>query len=830
MIKGPFIVLLFATLLTAVPDGLRAQPGADLAEFFELKIRPVLQTRCVKCHGPDKASSQLRLDSRQALLKGGQRGPAIVPGRRQKSRLLVALRQQTDDLKMPPDGKVSAAVIRDFKTWLDGGAVWPSESARTNTSEKPHSPPGHWAFQQLRRVEPPDVPDLPTGHPIDRFINAKLLAKGLTRGRLADRRTLARRVTYDLIGLPPTPDELSRFLADDSSTALSHLVDRLLASPRYGERWGRHWLDVARYADTIGNNADYPVPEAHLYRDYVIDSFARDRPYDQFVQQQLAGDILAPNQPQNEFSENVIATGFVALSRQFGNYRHEAPHLVIEDTLDVIGRGLLGLTLRCVRCHDHKFDPISSRDYYGLYGIFASTQYPFAGSEAAPFADQLIPVTRPTFGHAADGDDSGGKIADLRSRINAIERDSDEARKLHDWKTKANQLLQRIHELERLGSDAAPLRDELSRIDLYAAESYLGSKTNPLKQQIDRLERLAVSIKAFAVAEGEPRNARVQQGGDPTRWGDVVSRRFPHVLSTTHDPAIPDSQSGRLQLARWLTRPDTPAGSLLARVMVNRIWQWHFGKGLVTTPSSFGYQGAAPTHPDLLDWLAARFIASRWSIKEMHRLILSSSTWQLASDHDPRNDKDAANRWYWRFDRRRLDAESIRDAMLAISGNLDVTRPGRHPFPDRSQFNYTQHNPFQAVYPSQHRSVYLMTQRFQRHPYLSLFDAPDTNTTASQRRVSTVPLQALYLMNNKFVFAQSEALARRLITASNDRRQRIQLAHSLAWARPATAAEVDAGVAYVTQYSRMASVDPELKAWASFGRIMLTANDFVYVD
>jgi hypothetical protein len=291
-----------------------------------------------------------------------------------------------------------------------------------------------------------------------------------------------------------------------------------------------------------------------------------------------------------------------------------------------------------------------------------------------------------------------------------------------------------------------------------------------------------------------------------------------------------------------LTRPNTPAGSLTARVMVNRIWQWHFGKGLVATPSNFGYQGATPTHPDLLEWLAGRFVASDWSIKHMHRLILSSRTYQLASDDEPLNARDAANRWYWRFDRRRLDAESIRDAMLAVSGNLNLSRPGPHPFPDRSQFNYTQHNPFQAVYPSQHRSVFLMTQRFARHPFLALFDAPDTNTTTPLRRVTIVPLQALYMMNNEFVSRQSDGLARLLINASKDPRKRIDLAHRRAWSGPATSDEVEKCLAYIDQYARAVAaqtgadedmaepVDAELKAWTSFSRIMLTANEFVYVD
>jgi hypothetical protein len=362
-------------LLLAVPA--RAE-SPDVDTFFELKIRPVLVGTCFPCHGGKKVSHGLRIDSRDALLKGGQSGAAVVPGAPEKSLLIQAIRYTSDDLKMPPSQRLADAVLADFTRWIERGAAWPKAG-----SSRPWSvaEPRHWAFEPVCTSTPPADSSGWSANPVDCFIRARLDEHHLKPVSLADKRTLIRRITFDLLGLPPTPEEVHAFLGDESPTAYVKLVDRLLASWQYGERWGRHWMDVVRYADTAGDNADYPVPEAQRYRDYLIAAFNADKPYNRFVQEQVAGDILARQGPRSRYAEQVVATGFLALSRRYGTGPYELWHLTLEDTIDTVGRAFLGLTLRCARCHDHKFDPVTQEDYYALYGIFASTQFPWAGAE-----------------------------------------------------------------------------------------------------------------------------------------------------------------------------------------------------------------------------------------------------------------------------------------------------------------------------------------------------------------------------------------------------------------------------------------------------------------
>jgi Protein of unknown function (DUF1553)/Protein of unknown function (DUF1549)/Planctomycete cytochrome C len=771
-------------------------PADDSSEsFFETKIRPVLAGECLPCHGGKKTENGLKVDSLESLLRGGEGGPAIVVGDPDKSMLVRAIRHTDQELKMPPKRRLPAEVATAFAQWIAQGAVWPATVKKP--AEQGTRAVRHWAFQSIKAVEPPFDPAGPSNRPIDRFIAAKRRAGGLRPVRPADRRTLIRRATFDLIGLPPTPEEVADFENDASPAAFSRVIDRLLASPHYGERWGRHWMDVVRYADTAGDNADYPVPEAVRYRDYIIDAFNRDKPFDQFVQQQLAGDILAHGGAGANYAESMVATGFLALSRRYATGPFELWHLTLEDTIETTGRAFLGLTLRCARCHDHKFDPVSQRDYYALYGIFASTTFPYAGSEELQSKEfprtgfvPLVPPARAEPALKAYHD----RQAKLESTIKSLEskKDSSSVRRLKD--------LQR--ELLLLKRPSLPA-------DLPGG---------------------------YAVTEGTPVDAPLQRRGDPASPGEVVPHGVPRFKFLDGEPAPSTGShgSGRLELARWLARPSNP---LTPRVIVNRIWQHHFGRGIVATASNFGLRGDPPTHPELLDWLAARFVASGWSIKTIQREILCSQTYQLSSDldrHDVAIDPD--DRWLWRFPRQRLDAESIRDAMLAVAGTLELARPGAHPFPPIETWRWTQHDAFKAVYTSSHRSVYLMTQRLLKHPYLSIFDGPDTNVSTEARARSTVPLQALYLMNNPFVQQQAAALARRLIAASSDRALRIVLIHELAWSRPPTCEEQDRA----TKFLRMslaalesAGVPPgtrEHEAWTSLARVMLTANEFLYID
>jgi Protein of unknown function (DUF1553)/Protein of unknown function (DUF1549)/Planctomycete cytochrome C len=789
--RFPASLVLLALVASHAPGQTTASDGDT---FFELKIRPVLVERCFKCHGGDKVSHGLRVGSRAALLKGGESGPALVPGRAEESLLVRALRHRDDDLRMPPSGKLPETVIADFVAWVNRGAPWPAGGP---TKPDAFVAKRHWAFVPVLAVELPADPSGWSNHPVDRFLAAGWRGHGLAPVGPADKRALLRRLTFDLTGLPPTPEEMATFLADSSLQAYDRVVERLLASPHYGERWGRHWLDLVRYADTAGDNADYPVPEAARYRDYVIDAFNADKPYDQFLQEQLAGDLLASHGPREECAQRVVATTYLGLARRYLTAPYEHWHLTLEDVLDTTGRAFLGLTLRCARCHDHKYDPATTEDYYALYGIFASTQFPYAGSEE--FASMKRP--REAFVPLVPPDEAAPQLELHRQRLQQLR--------------------------------AAIAFAEKNR----ASDPNLQKQLQPLREQLRVLERTNLPPDlpgAYAVSEGQPMDVPVQRGGDPDRPGPVVRRGVPRFLAGGEPFVIAPRASGRLELARWLTSPQNP---LTARVMVNRIWQYHFGKGLVATPSNFGLRGEPPSHPELLDYLAARFVASGWSVKAMHRLIVSSKAYQLASHENPDNAvRDPGNRWYWRFDRRRLDAEALRDAMLAVGGNLDPRRPGPHPFPPIGAWGWTQHAPFKDVYPSNHRSVYLMTQRLQRHPYLALFDGPDPNTTTDVRTSSTVPLQALYLLNNPFVQEQAQGLTRRLLAAGPSPRERIAHGYELAWGRPPTPNDEIEARQYVERYGRelatlgVPPADREREAWAGLARVLLTANEFIYLD
>ncbi len=762
------------------------QPAPADEAFFEAKIRPVLVESCFKCHGGTKVSNKLRVDSRAALVTGGRSGPALVPGQPDKSLLLQAIRHTHDDLKMPPGQKLPAHVAKDFADWIGQGAVW------SKTSKAGFNAQQHWAFQPVKNVPPPADPTGWATHPIDRYLAAKLREQGLKPVQAADARTLIRRLTFDLTGLPPTPAEIGEYVeasADASAkpqAAWAKVVERLLASPRYGERWGRHWMDVVRYADTAGDNADYPIPEMYRYRDYIIDAFNADKPFDQFVREQLAGD-LSKDEGGRVKDEGVIATGFLALSRRYATAPYEFMHLTLEDVIDTTGAAFMGLTMRCARCHDHKFDPITREDYYGLYGIFASTTFPFAGSEE--FASMKLP------------------------RLHFVPLTPNAAKVMADYRQRLKDLPMQI---KKLDAEKAP------------------DKANALRAEERILHRLGLPANvpgAYAVQDGKVVEVRIHLQGDPDKLGDLAPRRVPKFIEGKPID-FPRDASGRLELAQWLTRPDHP---LTARVIVNRVWQQHFGQGLVATPNNFGTRGEAPSHPELLDHLADEFVKHGWSIKWLHRYILSSKTYQLASQPTlEQSTKDPSNRWLARFARRRLDAEALRDAMLSVSGKLDLKRPGAQPFPPIQSWGWTQHNPFKDIYPSNHRSIYLMTQRIQRHPYLALFDGADTNTSTEKRTTSLVPSQALYLMNHPLVREQAEAFATRLLAVAPERR--IAWAHEIAWGRPATKAEMDRGADYVQRYReelKRAGTPAErvdIDAWTSYARVMMTANEFVFVD
>jgi mono/diheme cytochrome c family protein len=804
-----------------------AAPSTQGSELFEKRIRPLLADHCYECHSAREGKSDggLVLDTRAGLAKGGVSGPALVAGEAERSLLISTLRAAERPSPAVPQHRLASAQLADLVSWVNRGAPDPRTAERETPNAKLETH-RHWSFQPL--TDPP-VPETRNrrwvNNDIDRFILARIEAAGRSPALAADRRSLIRRVTFDLIGLPPTPREIDAFLRDSSADAFGKVVERLLASPHYGERWGRHWLDVARYADSSGDSSDYPIPQARLYRDYVIAAFNHDKPYDEFIREQVAGDLMS-GETAVQKRERIIATGFVALSRRFASGGKETAHLTIEDTLDTMGRAVLGLSLSCARCHDHKHDPISMRDYYALYGIFASTRYPHPGAEGRSYQTNFVPLI---------------SMAEVETRL-----------KPHREKIAA------------LDAEIARLENHL---DALAKE---GLNTDDLKPAYEKVWKERDSLTAhppviedaYAVADGEPANARLQKRGEPHNLGEEVPRGFLQILGGQKVPED-GSGSGRLELARWLTEPSNP---LTARVMVNRIWQHHFGRGLVATPSDFGTHGRLPAQPGLLDFLASRFIESGWSVKAMHRLIVRSATYQQSSSgpvigesvisetvnggerRSPAaptrtpgatvavTDPPTTDSLVAPFPRQRLDAEQIRDALLAVSGQLDPSPGGPHPFPPSANWDFTQHKQFNAVYPSDQRSVYLMQQRIRKHPFLAIFDGADANSSTAERPVTTTPLQALFAMNDPFAHEQAEQFADRLLREAGDDRRRIDLAHQLAFGRKARRDEIADGLGYLGKFRerlhelKVPGEEQSLKAWSSYARALLGSNEFLSVD
>lgn len=707
----------------------------DREIFFESKIRPLLIDRCLKCHGGEKTSAGLKVVSRMDLTTGGDSGPAIEPGNAAASFLIQAVGRKSDEVAaMPPKEPLTADQVRDLTRWIADGAIWPEIAPKLTTDSKSKPDPAgeHWAFRPLAD---PRVPDDATGWsrtPIDRFVAASW--GELKPAPDADAATLLRRLSYDLTGLPPDPalvEKIGNTNGPMDMPALTALVDELLASPRFGERWARHWMDVVRYADTAGDNADYPIPEAARYRDYLIDAFNADKPFDDLVREQLAGDILARelaaskpelnDEERRRYTEMITATTYLGLSRRYATAPFEMMHLTIEDAITTTGLAFLGLNMRCARCHDHKFDPVTARDYYAIYGIFDSTKFPFAGSEEFQskklYRRNFVPLL---------------PEKDARTRIDET------ARRMDDAKATTTAFV-------------GPFTPAM--ID----------KQQDARRKLERYARFGNLPEdlptAYGVSEGEPHDVPLQRKGEPDQPGPVIPRGYIAVISGSNPPAIPSGTSGRKQLAEWLASDENP---LTARVYVNRVWQHLFGKGIVETSNDFGTRGSPPTHPELLDQLTRHFIRDGWSTKKLIRRIVLSRVYGLSSgDFEGQSQSDPDNRRLWRHDRRRLDAEALRDSLLALSGRLDLNRPGPHPFPPIEKWKWTQHDPFRERFDTNHRTIFLMTQRIQKHPFLALFDGPDTNASTGRRTSAGVPLQSLHLANHPFVREQAAAFAER---------------------------------------------------------------------
>ena len=961
------LVLTLAPLVAG--DELRPEAVA----FFETRIRPLLVEHCYECHSAtsETVHGGLVLDSRPGIQKGGDSGEVIIPGVPDRSLLVHAVRYDDELLQMPPEGMLSAAQIRDLVSWVAMGAPDPRS---VGTLVESHAldvaaADEHWAFRPPEDVLVPAIHDTTWPQsPIDHFILAGLEAKGLHPAPPADRHSLIRRITFDLTGLPPTPEEVAEFLADESPAALSKLIDRLLASPAYGERWGRHWLDVARYSDTSGKDENAAYGHAYRYRDYVIAAFNQDKPFDRFVHEQLAGDLL-PARCEAERYEQVIAAGFLQLGPK-ALAEQDKPKLlmdIVDEQIEVLGQGLLGLSVNCARCHDHKFDPIPTRDYYALAGIFGSTHVMDEMTFVSwwldvPLADKstVAKVTAHTeavrknkkeiaeytqdandaimrawrkdtrrYFHVAsrlarsDNDQTPSvekMAAEHRLRADVLERwvkllsDSQTpGRNIHDlltpWRAVASltadqfpgdarkkiesslengkptevsryvaswfkeltprslddvaaqydamfsAIDQEWTETQEKAKNQAPIvqlghyAQEKIRQILYGDQGIFRLPNDARDLYPDNVDKHLAKLEterevlekeapptppmAISVRDGTIADARIHVRGNHLNLGEAVPRGFLQAVSLADPPHVNPDQSGRLQLAEWLTRPDHP---LTSRVLVNRLWLWHFGEGLCRTPDDFGTRGDEPAHQPLLDWLAHRLIENNWSIKAMHRVILLSSTYQMSGTHnDAAMMVDPENRLHGRFERRRLTAEEIRDAILAVSGQLDRTMGGGL----LNHKNRVQHvdNKKKVNYDFKRRSVYLPVVRNALYDVFQLFDFGDAQTVNGQRSETTVAPQALFLMNSQMAFVSAQKMSEKLLAMADlDTTERIRHLHRLVFSREPTQSEIELTVQHRNRIAAAIADQPaepgrqRTRVWETLCQGFLSANEFVFVE
>jgi len=784
-------------------------PTPEQVRFFEMSIRPLLAEHCQRCHGPTKQRADLRLDSRTAVLKGGESGPAAVAGHPEKSLLLRVVRHQGGVPKMPPDGRLSQRQVADLARWVQMGLPYPQSEIVAKGDR--NDPKRFWAFIPPGDVSPPPVKDSAWPRSgLDHFILAKLEEKGLRPAPPADRRTLLRRATFDLTGLPPTPVEIDAFLADRSPDAFAKVVDRLLASPAYGERWGRHWLDVARYADSNGLDENVAYGTAWRYRDYVVAAFNKDTPYDRFLLEQLAGDLLPSTGDPAQRQERLIATGFLSLGPKVlaEPDGRQMEMDIIDEQIDTVGRTVLGLTLGCARCHDHKFDPIPTRDYYGLAGVFKSTRTMEHFKKVARWYENS-----------------------LGSEIESAAKAAHD-RQVSEVKEAIRHLTQKAHEaLRAQGKPGAALPKNPE--PLYPSETLAELKR--LREELARLEKSAPELPtALGVTEGAVHDVPIHIRGNPLKLGAIVPRHVPEILAGPEPPVFDPRQSGRLQLAQWLVRRDHP---LTARVMINRLWRWHFGQGIVRTPDNFGRLGERPDNQPLLDWLARRFVEGDWSIKAMHRLLMLSSTYQMSAAADARTmELDPENRLHSRANVRRLEAEAIRDSLLTVSGLLDRTRGGSLLHVKNRAYLFDHTSKDGTRYDSLRRSLYLPVIRNNVYDMFQLFDFPDPAVPNGDRAITTVAPQALFLMNSDWVAQLCERLAERLLQEQAlDDAGRVRLLYRKAYGREATTEETARDLALVREVAAALSpAEPDAtrcrqRAWASLCQVVMSANEFIYV-
>ncbi|HEX6986283.1 MAG TPA: PSD1 and planctomycete cytochrome C domain-containing protein [Planctomycetaceae bacterium] len=922
-----------AALAAVLLAGSHAASASD-EEFFETKVRPLLASRCFECHGAQKQQGEVRLDAKAGMFADGPAGRLVVPGKPDESRLLQVVAYEPYDTQMPPTGKLPAEEIAVFTEWVRKGAPWPDAAEASSpggpgTYDFDAARAGHWAFRPVAKPVPPDVKDAASvGSPIDRFLLAELEKHGVGFSPPADRRTLLRRVYFDLVGVPPTADEIAAFQADESPDAFAKVVDRLLASPLYGQRWGRHWLDVARYADTKGYvfTEDPRYPYAYTYRDYVVEAFNADKPFDRFVLEQLAADQLGL--PEN--AKELAALGFLTVGRRNLNNRPD----ILDDRIDVTSRGFMALTVACARCHDHKYDPIPAADYYSLYGVFDSCDDPDSGdlpligtpaqsqafvrfqqelerrqAEVAKYvAEQRDLIAAEMRRRAGDyllgvlkGDEAApglrrrgvgawreflGKVAaddpvwgpwkrlsglpaegfadQAKAAVEAMRQEtpyrdglgkfvldrltSEPLGRVEDLCRAYGTLLaqtvdrpadlppEQTASLDAIAAELAKVGPPFALTDDQAKELFDRAQRNEERERQRKVDEFransdAAPPRAMVLRDrATPVEPVVFVRGNPGRPGDRVPRQFLRLLSGDGREPFAKDASGRLDLAKAIADPANP---LTARVIVNRVWQHHFGEGIVRTPSDFGTRADPPTHPALLDWLAAEFVEGGWSVKRLHRMIVLSAAYRQSSavsdfgsriaDSDRDNPQsenldpqslDPENRLLWRMNPRRLDFEAMRDATLAVAGRLDPALGGRPvdlfggDSPRRTIYGFVNRNDLPGVWRS--------------------FDFPTPDASVGERSETTVPQQALFAMNSPFVLGQAKALAARPeVAASATPEAKAAALYRIALQRDPAAEELGAAAAFLAGEPMPGS---DLSRTEQLAQVLLLANEFLFID
>ncbi|MED6299694.1 MAG: PSD1 and planctomycete cytochrome C domain-containing protein [Verrucomicrobiota bacterium] len=777
MIEVKALTLLLLTYFVNV--ALSNDPRSDKFDFFETKIRPLLSNNCFACHSQKaktkgKLKAGLYLDSYKGLINGGDSGSIISPGKPDQSRIVEAVLYKNEDMAMPPKGKLSVEKIALMKQWVEMGAPWPGSDNEVVAEAVNNNEPydwekfrnEHWAFKKIQSPNPPQIKDDSWSKtPIDKFIFSRLKENGLAPNENAPQRTLIRRAYLNLIGIPPTPSQVNDFLNDKSPEAFTKVIDELLKSEHYGERWARHWLDVARYSDGHGGFGDNKaLPQAWRFRDWVVNALNSDMPYDLFVKKQIAGDLLEDKDP--------IPTGFFVVGPTYnsdgGDPEAKAQALAetLSDRVDTFSRAFLGLTAACARCHNHKFDPITTYDYYSLAGIFKNTR-----NVDAPVGDKNQIETHNSWKRAIDElNKNVNQFLDSESKRLSVNRKEVEKKLPDESKTKISGIRTEIEQLK---------------------------KSEPPKPG-----------NAHVLAESGSADMHIALRGDLRKKGEIAPRSFIEIIEGK-DRNKYSNGSGRIELSNSVVAPTNP---LTARVIVNRIWGWHFGQGLVRTPSNFGTIGEKPSHPLLLDWLAFNFIKEGWSIKKLHKVILTSSTWQMSSSYNKEKfDKDGDNKMLWRYSPRKLEVESWRDTLLAVTGELDKKIGG---------------SPDEEILNSKRRTLYATISRtgdrFQSDAFLRLFDFPAAVSTSSKRSSSVVPQQYLFMMNSPFMTARAKHLGKQLFDSSDNTKTIIESAYQKLYSRPPDNNERDLA-------NKWLGDSPSQKNWELYAQVLLSAHELIQV-